>query len=177
MFKQCFVLQPCCPYPPKTRNQWRGSILTNRTNTVKTHHVKSGDNINRMQTEQTRSIKSHDTTQFLSCLLHSDTMTSLDEVASRFLDCTSESTTPRAWAIFPPTARTSVLHVQPIDLRLISLEENISAMSNSQPNGTQLDATEATYHEQYKGLQIGSYTDQKLVGEIGDSTPLINVPD
>lgn len=50
-------------------------------------------------------------------------------------------------------------------------------MSNSQPNGTQLDATEPSYHEQYKGLQIGSYTDQKLVGEIGDSTPLITVPD
>ncbi|KAJ5621506.1 hypothetical protein N7528_006289 [Penicillium herquei] len=35
-------------------------------------------------------------------------------------------------------------------------------MSNQQSNGTQSDAAEAIYNEQYKGLQIGSYTDQKL---------------
>ncbi|KAJ5917928.1 hypothetical protein N7454_010303 [Penicillium verhagenii] len=35
-------------------------------------------------------------------------------------------------------------------------------MSASPSNGTPLDTTETIYHEHYKGLQVGSYTDQKL---------------
>ncbi|KAJ5538724.1 hypothetical protein N7494_008203 [Penicillium frequentans] len=35
-------------------------------------------------------------------------------------------------------------------------------MSASQSDGTRPDTTEPIYHEHYKGLQVGSYTDQKL---------------